>query len=111
MKDNTHLAITVSLLLLISTSAFSQSNRRPSTRRTTAPKTQSEAEDTDHPSKSGKLVVGGAHTNLHGILSIHVDRSLDGPIVISVVNGGKIIQQDGADAITINLERKIDYPI
>jgi hypothetical protein len=48
-------------------------------------------------SSSGKLVVGGAHAGLVGILQIETDLSLEGPLLIEVSSGGVAVPQRQGD--------------
>lgn len=111
----TPLLCAVGLVLMPATDAAGRQRRvrsgnhpRPSV---TVPAPVNNSDSLTQTSPGGKLVISGAHAGLHGILNIHADASLQGPIAVSVVNGAEVIPQGGADDIVFELSRRTDYSV
>ena len=65
-------------------------------------------------SSSGKLLVGGLHAGLVGILKIEADISLEGPLLIEVSAGGVAVPQREGDTtgrVELPLSRKKEFSV
>jgi hypothetical protein len=65
-------------------------------------------------SSSGKLLVGGLHAGLVGILKIEADISLEGPLLIEVSAGGVAVPQSEGDTtgrVELPLSRKKEFSV
>lgn len=110
------------LLLLVSSSGsvVAQAVRRG---RKTAHRTGADsAAKTPAPARAGesasspsrKLVIGGAHAGLVGILEINADLSLEGPLIIQVSADGVAVPQRDGDAsgrLQLPLSRKKQFSV
>jgi hypothetical protein len=106
--------VSIFILLVASSFTFAQGRLKntPSKRPTAhASKPVAMVNNESFESPTGKLAVSGMHTGVIGILQIHIDSSLKGPVVITVSNNGQIVKQgeERAQIVQLKLTRATDY--
>jgi len=88
---------------------------RPASTNSAAVRPSGSSRDSDiAKSPSGKLLVGGTHADLVGILEIETDLSLEGPLMIEVSSGGVAVPQregDKTGRLEVPLTRKKQYKV
>ncbi len=107
--------ISIFILLLIAPCATLSQGRLKSSagNRSTAhaAKTGAKVNNEIFESPNGRIAVTGMHTGVIGILKIHIDSALKGPVVITVSNDGQIVKQGeaGAQIVELKLSRATEY--